>query len=169
MKDENITQKGRIKGWGQDADPRNEPTYPMKNYTGDDHQRLDWERPPLQEVSQEVLRSIERPSNSAVVGETIPPRGLSGQLRRYAFTFSESQFGHWIPLLIADRIDEVEGVIEDLSKGRIPNIFAERGGRAALKYNKKAVIKKIAVASLCIGVCCLLLKKKNLSNKYTQK
>ena len=34
---ENLEQKfAHIKGWGIDADPENEPTYPMKNYTGDD-------------------------------------------------------------------------------------------------------------------------------------
>ncbi|MDB4920735.1 hypothetical protein [Mucilaginibacter sp.] len=34
----------KIPGWGMDADLENEPTYPMKNYTGDDHNRINYER-----------------------------------------------------------------------------------------------------------------------------
>ena len=46
---EKISDKYRnIPGWGIDADPANEPTYPIKNYTGDDFERLNYERPPLQ-------------------------------------------------------------------------------------------------------------------------
>jgi hypothetical protein len=29
-----------IKGWGVDADPKNDPTYPMKHRTNDETQRL---------------------------------------------------------------------------------------------------------------------------------
>lgn len=47
----------QINGWGIDADPENEPTYPIKKYTGDDHNRLLYERPPLQPVNVEILHS----------------------------------------------------------------------------------------------------------------
>src|SRR5690606_11845851 len=87
------------------ADPRNEPTYPMKNYTGDDHNRLNWERPPLQLQEVEVLHSIERPNLTAVFGSSLPPSGLSGNLRRYAFKYSESSYLHCLPLLLADRVN----------------------------------------------------------------
>lgn len=140
-----------IKGWGIDADPENEPTYPIKHYTGDDHKRLNWERPVQQEFSQEILMSIERPSRSAVVGETVPPKGLSGLLRRYAFKHSESEYGHWLPLLLADRINEWEGIFEDIVSGKIPNVFAEKGGKAAWTHNRQAVIKKMAFAVVAVG------------------
>jgi len=159
MNTENENYKN-IKGWGIDADPSNEPTHPMKNYTGDDHLRSNWERPPLQIPKIEVLHSNERPSYSAVIGETIPPSGLSGQLRRYAFRFSESSYGHWLPLLLADRINELEGIADDLKKGKIPNIFAERGWNAEWKYNPASCIKKIAVATLTLGIVYTLCKQK---------
>src|SRR5690606_39028405 len=98
-----------IKGWGVDADPENDPTYPMKLYTGDDHRRLDWERPPQQPETVEILHSNERPTVPAVFGTTLPPSGLSGAIRRQAFKYSESSFGHWLPLLLADRVHVVEG------------------------------------------------------------
>ncbi len=91
-----------IKGWGVDADPKNEPTYPMKKYTGDDHLRLDYIRPVQQPVNVEVLHSNERPNVTATFGTPNPPSGLSGMIRRYAFRYSESSYGHWLPLLLAD-------------------------------------------------------------------
>ena len=137
-----------IKGWGVDADPKNEPTYPMKKYTGDDHRRLNWERPAQQPVEIEVLQSNERPGVSAVFGTSVPPSGLSGSIRRYAFKFSESEYGHWLPLLVADRVNVVEGIIDDFRHGHIPNIFAEKGWKAEWKHNPKGLVMKVATTAL---------------------
>lgn len=152
----------QIPGWGMDADPENEPTYPLKNYTGDDHKRLNWERPLLQEQTVEVLKSNERPSLSAVFGTSTPPKGLSGVIRRHAFKYSESSYGHWLPLLLADRINVVEGIIEDISMGIIPNIFVERGWKSEFKYNKAGLAKKVLLRAAILGVVviCLSQKKK---------
>jgi hypothetical protein len=136
-----------IKGWGVDADPENEPTYPIKKYTGDDHKRIHWERPPLQPVHVEILHSNERPSPSAVFGTVAPPSGLSGAIRRIAFRFSESEYGHWLNLLLADRVNMVEGLVDDLKRGYIPNILAEKGMKAEWKYNKKGLITKVLVVA----------------------
>lgn len=136
-----------IKGWGVDADPKNEPTYPMKNYTGDDHKRSNWFRPPLQIPDVEVLRSIERPSLSAVIGTTIPPSGLSGNLRRYAFKNSESSYKRWLPLILADRVNVIEGLVDDLKQGYIPNLFEEKGYKAEWKYNRVGLIKNMVVCA----------------------
>ena len=137
-----------IPGWGIDADPENEPTYPMKNYTGDDHKRLNYERPALQPIRQEILHSNERPSVTAVFGTSTPPSGLSGMLRRYAFRYSEGSSGHWMTLVLADRVNVVEGIIDDLRKGIIPNIWAERGWNAEWKFNRRGLITKLAVTTL---------------------
>lgn len=134
-----------IKGWGVDANNDNEPTYPMKKYTGDDHKRLNYHRPPQQASAVEVLHSNERPGLTAVFGTSTPPSGLSGMIRRYAFRYSEGSWGHWLPLILADRINVVEGIIDDLKHGHVPNIFAERGWKAEWKYNRQGVIKNVAV------------------------
>ncbi|WP_462264996.1 hypothetical protein [Mucilaginibacter sp.] len=149
-----------IKGWGIDADPKNEPTYPMKNYTGDDHKRIHWNRPPLQAETVEILKSNERPNLTAVLGTSVPPSGLSGKIRRYAFKFSESAYGHWLPLLLADRINVVEGLIEDIKQGHFPNIIAEKGWKAEMKHDPKGVLTKIAVGAAVVAVTLSLLKKK---------
>src|SRR5687768_8032920 len=85
-----------IPGWGMDADPENDPTYPMKHATGADHERLNYERPPQQPINTEVLHSIERPGITRVFGTSTPPKGLSGSIRRFAFRYSESSYAHWV-------------------------------------------------------------------------
>jgi len=64
----------------------------MKNYRGDNHKRSDYERSPQQKV--EVLKSNERPEYSAVFENTVPPSGLSGIIRQYAFKHSEDRYRH---------------------------------------------------------------------------
>lgn len=139
----------QIKGWGIDADPENEPNYPMKNYTGDDHNRLNYERAPQQLIHEGAnLHSNERPNMSAVFGTTVPPSGWSGKLRRHAFRYSEDNYAHWMTLVLADRIDVIEGLIDDIRNGYIPNIYAEKGWKAEWKYNKKEMIVKVAAAAV---------------------
>lgn len=159
MKTENQDYKS-IPGWGMDIDKDNEPTYPMKNYTGDDHKRSDYERSLQQVIDVEILKSNERPEYSTVFGNTVPPSGLSGIIRRYAFKHSEDRYRHWIPLILADRVNAWEGIIEDLAKGIIPNLFAEHGIKSELKYNPKGLAKKILVTAALSTIIVTLLRKK---------
>lgn len=154
-----------IPGWGMDADPENEPTYPMKNYTGADHDRLNYERAAQQPVDIEVLHSNERPSVSRVFGTSSPPTGLSGALRRFAFRYSEGSSGHWLTLILADRINAIEGIIEDIQRGHVPNIFAERGWQAEWKYNKKGVIKNVMIGAAVVTAIALLSSNKKKKRK----
>ena len=159
MENRNLDYKN-IPGWGMDADPEDEPNYPIKNYTGEDHERLNWNRPALQPVKMEILKSVERPYMTAVFGTSVPPSGLSGMLRRYAFKYSESEYGHWLPLLLADRINVVEGIVSDLRRGHIPNIFSERGFKADWKHNRKEVVTKVIVAATVATTVFILMSKK---------
>ena len=165
-----ILEKGRepdrdatsVKGWGQDADPRNDPTYPMKKRTDAEQNGYSWKRPPLQETDIEVLRSNERINMPAVFGTAAPPSGLSGVIRRYAFNYSESSYRHWIPLMVADRVNMVEGVLQDLARGHVPNVFAERGWGAEWRYNRKALVTKCAAAAAVgVGVALLVASRRS--------
>lgn len=158
------TDYKNIKGWGIDANPQNDPTYPMKKRTNEEHKGYTWERPVQQPIDVEVLKSNERPSVSAVFGTSSPPSGLSGQIRRYAFKHSESSYAHWLPLILADRINVFEGIVDDLKSGHVPNIFVERGWTAEWKYNREAFVKKVVVGALVTTalVASLMIKgKKN--------
>ena len=133
----------QIKGWGVDADPRNDPTYPMKHRNDGEHAGYSWERPPQQPIDTEILHSIERPNVTSVFGTSTPPSGLSGVIRRIAFRYSESSYGHWLPLMLADRVSVVEGVLGDLKHGHVPNVFAELGWKAEWKYNRSRLVRRI--------------------------
>ena len=150
-----------IKGWGVDADPKNDPTYPMKHRTDEEQKGYSWERPSQQPADTEVLQSIERPNLTAVFGTSTPPSGLSGMIRRYAFKYSESHYGHWLPLLLADRVNAVEGIVDDLKRGHIPNIFAEKGWKAEWKHNPTSVVKKVLVGVLVTSAIVAYLSRKN--------
>ena len=153
-----VKDPSRIKGWGVDADPRNDPTYPMKRRNNGEHAGYRWERPPQQPVSVEVLHSNERPNVSATFGTSTPPSGLSGSIRRFAFKYSESSYGHWLPLMLADRVDVVEGILDDLARGRVPNVFGELGAKAAWKHNRKGVLTGVLVGAILAGAAVVYLR-----------
>ena len=56
----------------------------------------------------------------------------------------------------------VEGVADDLARGHIPNIFGEMGLKADWKYNRKALVTKMAVgAALGVGLIALLSRRRS--------
>jgi hypothetical protein len=149
-----------IPNWGIDADTKNDPTYPIKHRTDHDHEGYTWNRNVQQPVTTEVLQSIERPNVSAVFGDTIPPSGLSGHIRRYAFQHGEGKFRHWLPLILADRVNEIEGIIDDIKNGHFPNIFAEKGMKAAWTHDRKNVIKSVLIGAALTYVFFKLVSRK---------
>jgi hypothetical protein len=149
-----------IKGRGVDADPKNDPTYPMKNRNDGEHAGYSWERPPQQPITVEVLHSNERPDVTAVFGTSTPPSGLSGVFRRLAFGYSESSYGHWLPLVLADRVGVVEGVLGDLKRGQVPNVFAERGWKAEWKHNRTSLVRRILVGVALVSAAVAFFSSK---------
>ncbi|CAA9242049.1 MAG: hypothetical protein AVDCRST_MAG95-1475 [uncultured Adhaeribacter sp.] len=150
-----------IKGWGVDADPKNDPTYPMKHRTNEEHKGYTWDRPTQQPASVEVLHSNERPNLTAVFGTTVPPSGLSGMIRRFAFRHSENSYLHWLPLIFADRVNVVEGILDDFKHGHVPNIFAEKGYKAELKHNPSGLLLKAAIAAVITVSVVALIRSGN--------
>ena len=153
-----------IPGWGMDADPENDPTYPMKRWNGADHERLNYEKAPQQPIDIEIFHSIERPNVTRVFGTSTPPVGLSGAVRRFAYKYSEATATHWMTLILADRINVIEGKLSDLKSGILPNPWIERGWRAEWKHNRTAFIGRAATTALLITAGLLLMSKKR-SNK----
>ena len=152
-----------VLGWGIDADPENDPTFPLRNRKEDHHAGMDWERPELQQTDEEILISVERPGLPAVFGPLVPPKGVSGMLRRMAFKYSESDYRHWLPLILADKIGVYEGLADDLKRGHFPNILAERGWKAEWKYNRKNAVLKIALVTgvAAVAVTALTMNAKS--------
>jgi hypothetical protein len=150
----------QVKGRGVDADPKNDPTYPMKHRTDGEHAGYAWERPQQQPITVEVLHSNERPDLTSVFGTSTPPSGLSGVLRRLAFRYSEASYGHWLPLMLADRVSVVEGVLGDLKQGRVPNVLAERGWNAEWKNNRTSLLRRILVRAVLVSAALAYLSSR---------
>jgi len=145
-----VKDPSQIKGWGADADPKNDPTYPMKLRNDGEHEGYSWQRPQQQPLTVEVLHSNERPDVTSVFGTSTPPSGPSGALRRLAFRYSESSYGHWLPLVLADRVSVVEGLVGDLKQGRVPNVLAERGWKAEWEHNRISLLRRILVRAVLV-------------------
>jgi hypothetical protein len=154
-----VIDPSQVKGWGIDADPENDPTYPMKKRNNGEHAGYSWQRPTQQPVEIEVLHSNERPNVTSVFGESKPPAGLSGVLRRCAFRYSESNYGHWLPLMAADRVAEVEGVLRDVLRGHIPNVFSELGWKAEWQYNRTSLLLRIGAGVAVISALAAYVKR----------
>jgi hypothetical protein len=148
-----------VVGWGVDADPENDPTWPMRDRSKDDGPGMNWARPPVQDPEVEILQSVEHKSQPASVGTSTPPRGLSGSLRRQAFRFSESQWGHWLLLMLADRINTVEGLAQDVRRGRMPNPLVEMG-LVPQSRSREAALGTAAVAGFAVAAVFLLLRRR---------
>lgn len=158
----------QINGWGIEIDKENDPTYPMKNRTDAEQTGYSWERPTQQPEEMEVLHSIERPNLSAVYGTSVPLDGLSGMIRRFAFNYSENSYGHWLPLLLADRVNMIEGIIEDLGDGHLPNILAEKGYKAEWQHNRPALLTKAAVGVLVASAFIGMISSRNTTRRRRQ-
>lgn len=149
-----------IKGWGIDIDPKNDPVYPMRQRPDPDHPGGQADRPEAQPDSVEILKSNERPDRSRVFGTSVPPSGLSGVIRRCAFRYSESRYRHWLLLTLADRVNMVEGLADDVCQGKIPNCLKERGFSAELRHNRKAVVGRAVTGTLVLTALVLCLRRK---------
>ena len=149
-----------IKGWGADLDHKNRPGVPMER-TPPRYTPADMATPQPQEQKVEVLVSNERPGITQLHGSVQPPSGLSGLLRRAAFKFSENDLRHWLILLGADRINVVEGIVEDLAHGHVPNILGEMGLKSEWQHNKKGLATKVAIAGAIGAAAYLLLKDRD--------
>ena len=144
-----------IEGWGADLDPQARPAYP-KERTPPRFINRHWDELEAQRPSVKVFHSTERPGLTPVYGTAQPPSGLSGMLRAAAFKQSENDMRHWLMLLLADRVNVVEGIIEDLAHGHVPNLFKEMGGPAEWKYNRSGFYRKAAIAGGAVALLLLL-------------
>lgn len=164
--DQNLESRfAHIPGWGMDADPENDPQYPMKRWNGRDHQRSHYHRPTQQPASVEILKTIERKTLSATFGTSVPPSGLSGAIRRFAFRYNEDNYAHWLPLVLADRVNMVEGIVSDLAHGHLPNWFAERGFAAEWKHNRAGFLQRMAIKTAVVAGLVFFLTRRSKSAK----
>ncbi len=146
-----INNKDTIQGWGIDRDPKVRPAYPMWNSTENTGSHYTEATIPMQEIKFKELKSIEVPEMTPVFGQTVAPTGLSGLIRKFAFRYGEGSFGHWLPLILADRVNMFEGIASDLLHLRVPNFWKEMGLNSEWKYNRKSFVTKSLVTTVAVA------------------
>ena len=161
-RDEHMIQpavSGRtMHGWGADKDPANRPAVPKEKPSTVTTPR--GVMPERQPVRMKVFKSTEHPDLPPVFGTSCPPRGLSGKLREIAYQWSEGRMSHWLTLMLADRVDVVEGLLDDVAHGKVPNLVRERGTHAAITHRtsdkllrqKTMIYTRVAIGIVVIGL-----------------
>jgi hypothetical protein len=157
---ENGRDLSHIQGWGADLNRKDRPAVPME------HSPPRLEGAPLaapqqQRQAVEVFVSPERPAITPLFGSSAPPTGVSGMLRRLAYKLTENDIRHFMLLLLADRVNVVEGIGQDLKRGHVPNVLAEMGIKAEWQHNKGGLLRKAAVATAVLGIGYYLLKRRS--------
>jgi hypothetical protein len=92
--------------WGADIEPERRPGVPMESDPrplAGTHGREHASQP----ASELPLKAEQRPVTQ-VFSTAMPPKGLSGWLRRFAYTQPDHRARHWMTLLFADRVDVLE-------------------------------------------------------------
>lgn len=111
MAQHKITTKN-IPGYAADARLEDRPGVPMeKAVPGGNLRLLKSER---QIARVKVFKRVGLDELTPVFGTCQPPSGLSGLMRSVAYEIPESKAGHWGLLLLADRVNVIEGRVADV-------------------------------------------------------
>lgn len=95
-----------IIGWGADASLQNRPGVPEERDPPRPLVSIP-NFPPQQTAGQPSVKSPFRPL-TPVYGTAVPPRGLSGLIRKLAYQAPDYKPRHWMLLMLADRVDVIE-------------------------------------------------------------
>jgi hypothetical protein len=102
-----VTAPTRTAGWGIDADLNQRPGVPAQQDPPRPVAGLPDREPPRQTSGPTPLLgpSCEL---TPVYSTALPPRGLSGWMRRIAYSIPDYRARRWLLLLTADRVDALE-------------------------------------------------------------
>lgn len=95
-----------------------------------------WTQPERQPDPGNILKRSDLSELTPVFGTAVPPRGLSGVLRRAAYKIPEHHTSHWLTLMLADRIDAIEHRPARLARLALP-VIAGAGGLFALRAQRR--------------------------------
>ncbi|RYF05634.1 MAG: hypothetical protein EOO78_00565 [Oxalobacteraceae bacterium] len=153
-------QLQHIPGWGSDLDHKNRPAIPMERMPPR-FIHVPQGQPVQQAQTVEVFCSPERPGITPIFGTAQPPKWVSGAIRRLAYKLPENDVRHWLMLIAADRVNVVEGIVDDLRHGHVPNVLGEMGIRAELRHNPAGLVRKALVTAVVVGGVMALLKRRD--------
>ena len=113
-----------IPGWGVDLNPADRPSFPKEKLepTG-----AHWDFPERQPERYPREKSTEHKFLTPVFGTAQPLKGVSGAIRRWAYTYSEGRLAHWLLLIVGDRVDVLESRVGALVRLHPDNPITETG------------------------------------------
>ncbi len=88
-----------------DAAPERRPGVPMENDPPHKMPTAHWDKPEQQPLTVPILMHGGRKELPPVFGTAVPPRLLSGALRKFAYAYPDHWARHWLTMLLADRVD----------------------------------------------------------------
>ncbi|WP_437291857.1 hypothetical protein [Sorangium sp. So ce406] len=106
--------------WAVDLCPEDRPGVPREappHLLASAH----WLEPARQPIEGRVLTRPGLARPTPVFSAALPPRGVSGVLRRAAYEVPDHRLAHWILLMGADRVDWLQS---------LPLLFRRRAARA---------------------------------------
>ena len=106
-----------IPGAGIDRD--NRPGVPMET-AHKPASGAHWTEPERQEATTLVLKTKNLDGLTPVFSNALPPRGLSGLIRRAAYRVPEHKTAHWLLLLLGDRVDVLEHRLMRVLRTTVP-------------------------------------------------
>src|SRR5918998_6083396 len=126
--------RARIPGWGADLDPADRPSHPKLRYAPETT-GAHWDFPERQPEKEPRERSVEHAFVTPVFGTAQPPKGLSGAIRKFSYgRYSEARLGHWLLLILADRVDAWEHHLRSFATSRPDNPITETGVRSEFTH-----------------------------------
>lgn len=124
-----------VPGTAIDVTRDRRPGVPKENLPPRPVDGAHWTEPERQPDPGHVLKRKDLPELTPVFGTSVPPRGLSGVLRRAAYRIAEHRASHWLLLLFADRVD----ALEHGARRAIPiSLALAGGGLVGLRIVKRA-------------------------------
>jgi len=98
-----------------DADKARRPGNPMERPPAP-IANAHWLEPDRQPATAGLLVDPSRGKLTATFGTQHPPRGLSGSLRRAAYSLPDYRARRWLMLILADRVDALEAQLTRTAK-----------------------------------------------------
>lgn len=155
-----------IPGWGVDLRAEDRPGIPKElnqetTLSPNHHEPIGTKQVP----GLGIQLTLERGSYPPVFGTSVRPKPVSNAIRDFAFRYSEDKLRHWILLLFADRVNMVEGWVEDIAHGKAPMLLPRMEFRTTDHLrrvltqgpkNKRDLALVASVAAVTVGAAALL-------------
>jgi hypothetical protein len=150
-----------IRGWGVDLEFERRNVFPMELPSNVKTARGNVKHWQVARTTVDI--SNEHAGLTPVFGDTLPPRGLSGLIRNYAYEYGEATTRHWMGLMFADRVDRLERLIGDALAGHPDNVFAERALGTKVRHRQVRpagpLLVFMSAAAVAAGLALLVRRR----------